>query len=137
MANSRFQYVREFEEHAVCLRGTFVVVRLDGRGFTKFCARHGFAKPNDARAAQLMNRCALEVCRQFPEIFLAFGESDEFSFAFRRDTGAFGRRREKLLSTTVSIFSAAYVFHWPACLGALTPLQEIPQFDGRIVLYPR
>jgi hypothetical protein len=41
------------------------------------------------------------------------------------------------LSTIVSILSVAYVVHWPAYLDALTPLLVIPQFDGRIVLYPR
>ncbi len=68
--------MRELEEHAVCLRGTFVLVRLDGRGFTRFCARHGFAKPNDARAA--MNRCALKCpleLPQFPKVLLGPQES--------------------------------------------------------------
>jgi len=37
MANSKFGYVKKFEHSNSMLPSTFMVVRLDGRGFTKFC----------------------------------------------------------------------------------------------------
>jgi hypothetical protein len=37
------------------------VVRVDGKGFTKFAELHGFEKPNDKRALDLMDACACEV----------------------------------------------------------------------------
>ena len=33
MANSKFEYVKEFERHDKLLLQTFIVVRIDGRGF--------------------------------------------------------------------------------------------------------
>jgi len=35
MAKSRFEYVRNFELPDQLLQGTFIVVRVDGRGFHK------------------------------------------------------------------------------------------------------
>lgn len=39
---------------------------------------HGFEKPNDARALDLMNACAVALAKEFPDIRIAFGESDEY-----------------------------------------------------------
>lgn len=36
MAKSRFEYVRTFELPDPLLQGTFIVVRIDGRGFHKY-----------------------------------------------------------------------------------------------------
>jgi len=137
MAHTRFEYVRKFEQVSedVCLLNTFMVVRVDGRAFSNFTKNHNMVKPNDPRALAVMNDAAATVVKQFPEIILAYGQSDEFSFAFRRDAKEFKRRRNKILSLLVSMFSAAYVFYWPQHFPQ-TPLQTIPHFDARIVLYP-
>ena len=42
MANSKFSYVKEFESSQTLLPNTFIMVRIDGRGFTSFCDVHGF-----------------------------------------------------------------------------------------------
>lgn len=36
MANSKFEYVKQFEQPDSLLPNTWIVVRLDGRGFTKY-----------------------------------------------------------------------------------------------------
>lgn len=36
MANSKFEYVRDFEQDDRLLPGCWIVVRLDGKGFTKY-----------------------------------------------------------------------------------------------------
>jgi len=36
MANSRFEYVKGFEQDDALLPGCWIVVRLDGRSFTRF-----------------------------------------------------------------------------------------------------
>jgi hypothetical protein len=36
MAKSRFEYVRNFELPDPLLQGTYIVVRVDGRGFHKY-----------------------------------------------------------------------------------------------------
>ena len=38
MANSQFEYVKQFEQQMLLLRDTFIVVRIDGRGFHKSAA---------------------------------------------------------------------------------------------------
>lgn len=90
MAGSRYAYVRDFELADVALPRTFLVVRIDGRGFHKyvvgahcrFSQQHGFSKPNDANALELMNEAARHVMREFKgHITLAFGESDEYRYA--------------------------------------------------------
>jgi tRNA(His) guanylyltransferase len=85
-------------------------------------------------ALKLMNEAAAEVMRKCADIILAFGESDEYSFCLRKGTNFFNRREDKILTTVVSYFSAAYVFHWNKFIPA--KLSVIPSFDGRIVLYP-
>lgn len=95
MANTRFGYVRQYELPDPLLPATFLVVRLDGKGFHGFSDRHGFSKPNDRRALDLMNAAAMrticsETLRQ--HVVLAFGESDEFSFLISSKSNLFSRR---------------------------------------------
>lgn len=35
MANSKYEYVKGFERDDVLLRNTWIVVRIDGRGFSR------------------------------------------------------------------------------------------------------
>ena len=42
MANSRFQYVKEFERDQKMLPNSWMVVRIDGRCFSSFTKDHGF-----------------------------------------------------------------------------------------------
>ncbi len=60
-----------------------------------------------------MNKAAEHVCDNFKDIFLAYGESDEYSFALAKNSTLFSRRTDKILSCIVSAFSSAYVFYWP------------------------
>jgi hypothetical protein len=46
----------------------------------RFSDKHGFAKPNDIRALQLMDHAAKDVMEEHPDIVLAFGESDEYRY---------------------------------------------------------
>lgn len=156
MANSKYEYVKKFELDDSLLPGCWIVVRIDGKGFTRFGLQppqghmgvlihaskpppqshfcrfsevHGFEKPNDKRALDLMDEsakvqqshrlapvshgcgpsscnlpvaaahtthhivacCLLQsVMRDFPEIKLAFGESDEYSFVLHKDSNLYG-----------------------------------------------
>lgn len=47
MANSRFDYVRNFEGDDTILPNCWIVVRVDGKAFHKFTQKHDFDKPND------------------------------------------------------------------------------------------
>ena len=99
MAKSKYEYVRHFELDDRCLPNTWIVVRIDGKGFHRFTTEHGFEKPNDAAALSLMSRAARDVVDLFrPDLVLAYGQSDEYSFVFRRQTTVYRRRASKLMS---------------------------------------
>lgn len=134
MANSKFSFVKKFEQEKLLLPSCFIVVRIDGRGFTKFCESLGLEKPNDLRGLKLMNKAAKEVMKNFNEMVIAYGQSDEYSFIFKKNANLFNRREEKILSCVLSLFSSSYVFYFSKYFSS--PLKQIPSFDARIVLYP-
>ncbi|XP_067852633.1 probable tRNA(His) guanylyltransferase [Heptranchias perlo] len=135
MAKSKFEYVRNFETDDTCLQNCWVVVRLDGRNFHKFADQHGFKKPNDDRALHLMTKCALTVMEELNDIAVAYGQSDEYSFVFKKRSNWFKRRASKFMSHVVSQFSSSFVFYWEDFFKDQTLLFP-PGFDGRVVLYP-
>ncbi|KAH7001650.1 tRNA guanylyltransferase [Ilyonectria destructans] len=136
MANSKFEYVRDFEIPDPLLPNTWIVVRVDGRAFTKMCAKYNFEKPNDRRALDLMNTAARAVVADLPDITIAYGVSDEYSFVFHKSCTLFERRDSKLVSTVVSTFTSNYVYSWSTHFPD-TPLSfPLPTFDGRAVCYP-
>ncbi|KAI0837213.1 tRNA guanylyltransferase [Hypoxylon sp. FL0890] len=136
MANSRFEYVKQFEQVDNLLPNTWIVVRIDGRGFTKLCAKYNFEKPNDRRALDLMNAAAKAVMSEIHDITIAYGVSDEYSFVFHKTCTLFERRSSKLVSTIVSTFTAYYIHLWSTYFPD-TPLSPpLPSFDGRAVCYP-
>eukprot|EP00884_Botryococcus_braunii_P004863 jgi/Botrbrau1/14378/Bobra.0014s0029.3 len=135
MAKSKYEYVRQFETDDRLLPECWIVVRLDGKGFTRFCEEHGFEKPNDERGLCLMDKAAQEVMETFPDIVLAFGESDEYSFIFSKQTTLYGRRPMKIVSVVVSCFTGNYIRFWSNCFQH-KPLQSTPIFDGRAICYP-
>ena len=135
MANSKFGYVKEFEESSKCQSNTFMVVRIDGRGFTKFCSAHKFEKPNDIRGVNLMGVAARAVMEDQNDIILAYGQSDEYSFLFRKDSSLYQRRKDKIITIIVSLFTAHYILNFSNVFGDMK-MQSIPIFDGRIVCFP-
>ncbi|KAF2458166.1 tRNAHis guanylyltransferase [Lineolata rhizophorae] len=136
MANSKYEYVKAFERSNYLLPNSWIVVRLDGRGFHKFSAKHRFEKPNDKRALDLMNAAAIGVMKELPDLILGYGVSDEFSFVFHKDCSLFERRESKLSTTVVSTFTSYYVHLWSTFFPD-TPLSPpLPSFDGRAVVYP-
>jgi tRNA(His) guanylyltransferase len=102
----------------------------------RMCAKYAFEKPNDRRALDLMNTAAKAVVTELPDITIAYGVSDEYSFVFHKACTLFERRASKLVSTVVSTFTANYVYSWSTHFPD-TPLSPpLPSFDGRAVCYP-
>ncbi|KAI8821842.1 tRNAHis guanylyltransferase-domain-containing protein [Fimicolochytrium jonesii] len=135
MACSKFEYVKHFEQHSTLLPNSHLVVRVDGHGFHRFTSVHNFTKPNDARGLDLMARAARACMDAYPEITLAYGQSDEFSFVFKRATTLYKRREAKIVSTVASLFTAEYMFRWNDCFPD-TKMAYPPSFDARAVCYP-
>ncbi|KAI8913540.1 tRNAHis guanylyltransferase-domain-containing protein [Gorgonomyces haynaldii] len=134
MALSKFEYVKHFEQHTTLLKNTFVVVRIDGHSFHRFTKEHNFQKPNDRRCIDLMNACAQEVMYAFEDIVIGYGQSDEYSFLFKRSSSLYQRREAKIISNLCSLFTAHYVSKWHHYFD--TPLIYPPSFDSRAVCYP-
>ncbi|KAI9431115.1 tRNAHis guanylyltransferase-domain-containing protein [Lactarius indigo] len=126
MAGSRWAYVRNFELPDTLLPNTFILLRIDG---------HSFHRLTTVRALELMDLAAWTVMREYPDIVLAYGESDEYSFLLRKSTKLYNRRQSKITSLLCSLFTSAYVMFWPQCFPD-TRLRYAPSFDARIVLYP-
>ena len=59
---------------------------------SRFAEQHTFTKPNDNRALGLMTRSARSVMEELEDIVIAYGQSDEFSFVFKRTSTWFKRR---------------------------------------------
>lgn len=138
MAKSRFEYVREFETHDTLLQQSYIVVRIDGKKFHEFSKFYEFEKPNDLRALKLMNAAAKNVVLQYRnDVILAYGESDEYSFILRHDTSLYNRRRDKISSLFVSLFTSNYVALWPTYFADIElHIKHLPFFDSRCVAYP-
>ncbi|KAL1589691.1 hypothetical protein WHR41_01832 [Cladosporium halotolerans] len=137
MANSAYQYVRDFEQPDALPPSNWIVVRIDGRGFSKFTTKHSFAKPNDLRAINLMNAAALEVTRSLVDVVLAYGQSDEYSFVLSENTTLFDRRAAKLATTVATAFTAEYCMLWPEYFPNQPLTRPFPTFDARCVCYPK
>ncbi|KAL1644034.1 tRNA-His guanylyltransferase [Didymella pomorum] len=105
----------------VLLSNTWIVVRIDGRGFSKLTSKYKFEKPNDRAALDLMNEAAKAVMKELPDLVIAYGNSDEYS---------------KLTTTIVSTFTSYYVFLWSKFLPDRPLTPPLPSFDGRAVCYP-
>lgn len=135
MAKSKFEYVKDFETDEKLLPNTWFVVRIDGKGFHKFSNVHNFKKPNDEGALQLMNNAAICVMQEFRDCVLSFGQSDEYSFVFRKDALLYNRRTVKVLTYVNSLFTSSYVFHWKKYFHDVS-LKYPPSFDARVILYP-
>ncbi|XP_068665006.1 tRNA(His) guanylyltransferase 1 [Aristolochia californica] len=135
MANSKYEYVKSFEVNDPLMPSTWIVVRIDGCHFHRFSDIHDFEKPNDERALNLMNSCAVSVLGEFPDIIFAYGVSDEYSFIMKKTTQFYQRRGSKIISLVLSFFSSAYAMKWKEFFPH-KELQYPPYFDARVICYP-
>lgn len=137
MANSRFEYVKKFEKENYLLPDTYIVIRVDGKGFHKFSEIYEFEKPNDIRALQVMNRAAENIVKLFPDILIAYGDSDEYSFLLRRSCDLYERREMKLITLFSSLMSTNYFYEWNKEFPEKPiKIEKLPVFDARAILYP-
>ncbi|WP_305794163.1 tRNA(His) guanylyltransferase Thg1 family protein [Myxococcus landrumensis] len=102
------------------LPGAWAVLRVDGRGFSRF-TQERFEKPFDPLFHRLMVRTASTLLEEFQGIY-AYTQSDEISVLFRPDWSLFDREVEKLVSLSASVATATFTH----ALG-------VPAvFDGRV-----
>lgn len=116
------QREREYFPALSVLPGAWTVLRLDGRGFSRFTERH-FSKPFDERFAGYMVGTAERLFTELGARY-AYTVSDEISLLFDPDFRLFGRGVEKLVSVSAGIASASF------SLAA----SEMAHFDSRVWL---
>lgn len=105
------------------LPGAWVVVRVDGRGFSRFTQHSRFEKPFDLEFHKTMVHTAKALLEGFHGIF-AYTQSDEISVLFHPDWDMFDRSLEKVVSISASIASSTF-----------THLQKtVVNFDSRVWL---
>ncbi|KAK6460967.1 Thg1 C terminal domain-containing protein [Scheffersomyces coipomensis] len=138
MAKSRFEYVREFERENHLLQETYIVIRIDGKGFHKFSQIYEFDKPNDITAIEVLNSAALEIFKQIPDVVFAYGQSDEYSFLLKKNCKLYERREMKLITLFSSLITSAYMYHWNLThpTNPISIEKKLPVFDARAVIYP-
>lgn len=98
----------------------WAVVRVDGRGFSRFTGAH-FEKPFDVKFFDLMAQTARALMEEWDGIY-AYFESDEISLLLPRDFTHFNRGQEKLVSLCAATASA----HFTKISG------HIALFDARL-----
>jgi tRNA(His) 5'-end guanylyltransferase len=116
------QRAREWFHGLTAPVGSWMVVRVDGRSFTRFTEER-FDKPFDAGFSRLMVETAQALLTELDGRY-AYTESDEISVVLDPRHDLFGRGVEKIVSISAGIASAAFTH------AAGTPAH----FDSRIWL---
>ena len=121
--------MRVFEtahDHCV-LPGIYIVMRLDGRGFTRLTKDvHKFEAPFDERFRDLMTHTTTTLMESGFRTVYGYTQSDEISILLHRDEDSFGRKERKLNSLLAGEASAAFSMK----LGA------VGVFDSRVCQLP-
>ncbi len=112
----RFEYYHSLR----ILSDTWVVIRVDGRSFSRF-TKTRFDKPFDVRFRDAMIKAAQALVKEMQGIY-AYTESDEISVLFRPEWTLFDRELEKLISISASVASSAFTL----------AIGEAVQFDSRV-----
>jgi tRNA(His) guanylyltransferase len=102
------------------LPGSWGVVRVDGRGFSRLTAK-GYERPFDERFAGYMRATAVELFRELQAAY-AYTESDEISLVLPPAWDLWDREVEKIVSLSAAVASATF------SLAAQAPAH----FDSRL-----
>lgn len=109
MQGARFeagQRAREWFHGLTVPPGAWAVVRVDGRGFSRFTEEH-FDKPFDPRFSAFMVTTAEALLTDL-EARYVYTESDEISVVLHPRNAQFGRGVEKIVSISAGIASSAF-----------------------------
>jgi len=106
---------------------TFLIARLDGRGFTKLTKEVcEFEAPFDVRFRDLMVDTTKHLMDSGIRVVYGFTESDEISLLFHQEETAFGRKVRKYNSILAGEASAFFSMQ----------LGKLAVFDCRIIPLP-
>jgi tRNA(His) guanylyltransferase len=105
----------------------FIIVRLDGRGFTKLTKEiWQFQAPFDVRFRDLMVETTAHLMQCGFNIIYGYTQSDEISLLFHANDDSFNRKTRKIISILAAEASAKFsILHG-----------QIATFDARICILP-
>jgi tRNA(His) guanylyltransferase len=110
-------------------RRTYVIVRIDGRGFHTFT--RDLERPYCRKLADALDQSALYLCREMIGCRFAYGQSDEYSFLltdFEKTNSPlwFDGNVQKIVSVSASLFTGMF----NRCFGGA----GIAAFDSRVMV---
>ncbi len=113
-------------------RRSYVVIRIDGRGFHTFTK--GLERPYSRRLAEALDAAAIGLCQEMIGCRFAYGQSDEYSFLltdFEKENSPlwFDGNVQKIVSVSASLFTAYF--------NKAFPSERIAAFDSRVLVISR
>lgn len=132
--------MRMFEKNLdqYVMPGAYIVVRLDGRGFSKLTEKY-FQKPFDVHFKELMEKTTKAVLSCGFTCLYGYSQSDEISLLFAPNENTFGRKTRKINSTLASTASAAFTLELNKIMQKVQPETEedvLGTFDCRVIALP-
>ena len=122
----------------IATRRVPMIIRLDGRKFSKLVKKINVNRPFDEKFSELMVNTTRRMASDISGCVFAYTQSDEISFVIRNDTSVkfepfFGNRIQKICSITASMATSYFVREfikiYPDNLIA-------PMFDSRVFILP-
>jgi tRNA(His) guanylyltransferase len=111
--------------------GTFPILRIDGRTFSKVTQRMQLEKPYDEEFHSWMGAVTKKLVEDLGAIY-GYHQSDEISLVFPSTFEGFDREVIKLVSVSAGL--ASTVFQMCLVDSRLQSADETPHFDSRIVV---
>jgi tRNA(His) 5'-end guanylyltransferase len=110
-------------------RRSYVVIRIDGRGFHTFTKQ--LERPYSRQLADALDQAALGLCQEMIGCRFAYGQSDEYSFLltdFEKENAPlwFDGNLQKIVSVSASLFTGYFN---RAFAG-----EKIAAFDSRVLV---
>lgn len=115
-----------------------VIIRIDGKGFSRFTKKIQAKKPFDSWFSDSMAQAMLETAEKIEGCVFAYTQSDEMTFVIKNDqseesTPWFGNRIQKLTSVASSFVTATFNQRLFRLLEKDVPLAY---FDARVFIVP-
>lgn len=104
----------------------YIIVRLDGRSFTKFTKKNNFQKPFDGVFQDAMEVTLMHLMDIGFRTVYGYSQSDEFSILLHIDDDTFNRKTRKINSIFASSAGAVFSLY----------MQQPVAFDSRVIPLP-
>lgn len=114
-----------------------VIVRVDGKGFSKFTKKIKAEKPFDETFSNVMSEALKNTASKIEGCVFAYTQSDEMTFVIKNDqsnesTPWFGNRVQKICSVVASMVTAEFNRE----MIRFTDFSNLAYFDARVFVLP-